>query len=131
METAMVRRLKKPEGSGGSVGAVLGTVAGGIVGSLVPGVGTMAGAALGGTVGGAAGQIVKPGQPGGAGPQPTVMQRRADSASSATLNQSSKVLEDSLMALKEAPDEYRQQYEEPLTKAYVMALNNEYTKSRG
>jgi hypothetical protein len=126
---AIARRLNKGDSGGGGIGNIIGTILGGAVGTLVggPGAGTLAGASLGGSLGGAAGGQIK--KPQAANTEPGAMQRRfgADQmvAQQPPQESVSPILEESIKALQEIPEEFRAKYEEPLISAYAASFKRD------
>lgn len=123
---------RKPSAGGGNIGSIVGGIGGAIAGGIVGNVpGAIAGYGAGSTLGGAVGGRVSPPKPGGQVPGPSVqstaMQRRLQETEAPG---ESKILEESLLALREAPD-YAKQYEEPLKKAYVMSISRDYDRMKG
>jgi phage tail tape-measure protein len=128
MSMAIARRLKQGDSGGGGLGNIIGTALGAVLGSVIPGAGTLAGASIGGALGGTAGGVVdKPKAPTS---EPGAMERRSMAQAPAPQPESmSPILEESLMALKEIPDEFREKYTEPLVRAYSLSFKQD--KQRG
>ena len=130
MSQAIARRLKQGDSGGGGLGNIIGTALGAVLGSVIPGAGTLAGASIGGALGGTAGGVVdKPKAPTS---EPGAMERRSMAKAPEPMPQPesmSPILEESLMALKEIPDEFREKYTEPLVRAYSLSFKQD--KQRG
>ena len=127
MSMAMARRLGKGSAGGGGIGQLIGNALGATVGFLVGGPpGAVAGAGIGGGVGGAAGGMVSKAAP------PSVsagaMERRQQppmAGGDDGYQSHSPVLEESLKALKEIPEEFQAKYQEPLVQAYAKSFKED------
>ena len=133
MSMAIARRLNKGSAGGGGIGQLIGQAVGAAAGFLVGGPpGAIAGSSIGGGVGGAAGGMIKKPE----APSESPMQRRQERPltqiqppEAPQVDSHSPILEESLMALKEIPEEFQERYKEPLIRAYALSFKQD--RSRG
>ena len=114
---------------GMTAGAVIGGAIGGTAGSIVPGAGTALGVAAGSAMGATAGaglgsmlgEMVRPGRA-----DTSAIERRAQGPiANFVHSDTSEQLKDSLLALKQAPQEVRYEYGKPLMAGYLASLSRD------
>lgn len=107
-------------------GGVVGGVLGGVFGNAP---GAVAGAQAGKKIGGNVGEGISPSEPpketGGATAQNNAMERRMFN-SQQEINQPNAVLQESMMALRNAPPQVQQEYGPPINEAYRRLQYNQF-----